>query len=141
MDGNPCFEFETTVSADSQQQVNFDVRNSKGEKVSIGYDWGKRQLYVNRRETYGFENPFFTSDGASFLPLPDGKLKLHVFVDTAIVEVFVNDGERVSTMVFFMEQPASQLSVSAKNGTVNVENLQVYSLKSIWPKESKPPKK
>ena len=37
---NTSFEFEITVSADAQQQLNIDVRNANGEKLTIGYDWG-----------------------------------------------------------------------------------------------------
>jgi levanase len=33
---NTSFEFETTVSADAQQQLNIDVRNANGEKA---HDW------------------------------------------------------------------------------------------------------
>ena len=132
LERNTTFELETTVSADAKQQLNIDLRNSEGEKVTVGYDWDKRQLYVNRGDTRGFEDPFFTSDGSSFLPLPDGKLKLHVLVDRSIIEVFVNDGERVATMVYFMQKPPSELRVSAEKGAVTVENLKVQSLRSIW---------
>jgi sucrose-6-phosphate hydrolase SacC (GH32 family) len=132
LERNTTFELETTVSADAKQQLNIDLRNSEGEKVAVGYDWDKRQLYVNRGDTRGFEDPFFTSDGSSFLPLPDEKLKLHVLVDTSIIEVFVNDDERVATMVYFMQKPPSELRVSAEKGAMTVENLKVQSLRSIW---------
>ena len=56
---NTSFEFETTVSADAKQQLNIDVRNRKGEKLTIGYDWNAQQLYVNRGDTRGFVESFF----------------------------------------------------------------------------------
>lgn len=132
LEHHQSIEFETTVSANAQQRVSMDLRNMRGEKVSIGYDWDKRQLFVDRGDTKGFDNPFFTSNGAGWLPLPDGKLKLHVLVDRSIVEVFANDGERVSTMLYFMEKPASELRIGATKGRVNVQDLKVFGLRSIW---------
>jgi fructan beta-fructosidase len=133
LEHDSSFEFETTVSANAKQQLNIDIRNWNGEKVTIGYNWNKQQLFLDRGDTRGFENPYFTNDCASFLAPPNGQLKLHALVDRSIVELYVNDGERVATTVFFMEKPASELRLSAENGTVSVQDLRVYSLKSIWP--------
>jgi levanase len=132
LQSNNSFEFETTVSADAQQKLNIDVRNSNGEKLRIGYDWCAQQLYVNRGGTRGFENPFFTNDFSTFITPTSGQIKLHALVDRSVLELYVDDGERVATTVFFMGQPASELRLSADNGTVNVQNLTAYSLKSIW---------
>jgi len=53
-------------------------------------------------------------------------------IDRSILELYVNDGERVATSVFFMEKPATELRLSASNGTVTVQNLSAYTMKSIW---------
>ena len=132
LQNNTSFEFETTVSADAQQKLNIDVRNSKGEKVTIGYDWGAQQLYVDRGATRGFANPFFTNDFSTFIAPTSGQIKLHALVDSSILELYVNDGQRVATTVFYMEQPASELRLSAENGRVSIQNLNAYSMKSIW---------
>jgi sucrose-6-phosphate hydrolase SacC (GH32 family) len=132
LEHDSSFEFETTVSANAKQQLNIDIRNWNGEKVTIGYNWDKQQLFIDRGDTRGFENPYFTNDFSSFLAPPNGQFKLHALVDRSIVELYVNDGERVATTVFFMEKPASELVFGAKNGSVAVQDLRVYSLKSIW---------
>jgi fructan beta-fructosidase len=129
---NTSFEFETTVSADAQQQLNIDVRNANGEKLTIGYDWGAQQMYVNRGDTGGFVNPFFTNDVSTFIAPTSGQIKLHALLDRSVLELYVNDGERVSTTVYFMEKPATELRLSAVNGTVTVQNLSAFSMKSIW---------
>jgi len=132
LQNNTSFEFETTLSANAQQKLNIDVRNSKGEKLTIGYDWGAQQLYVDRGATRGFANPFFTNDFSTFIAPTSGQIKLHALVDRSILELYVNDGQRVATTVFYMEQPASELRLSAENGTVSIQNLSAYSMKSIW---------
>jgi fructan beta-fructosidase len=125
LEHDSSFEFETTVSANAKQQLNIDIRNWNGEKVTIGYNWDKQQLFIDRGDTRGFENPYFTNDFSSFLAPPNGQFKLHALVDRSIVELYVNDGERVATTVFFMEKPASELVFGAKNGSVAVQDLRV----------------
>ncbi|HEY5894637.1 MAG TPA: glycoside hydrolase family 32 protein [Chthoniobacterales bacterium] len=129
---NTSFEFEATISADAQQVLNIDLEGPGGEKLTIGYDWGGRHVYVNRGDTEGFENPYFTDKFSSFVAPKNGQIKLHALVDRSILELYVNDGERVATTVFFMEKPATELRLSASNGTVNIQNLSAYTMKSIW---------
>ena len=102
------------------------------KKLTIGYDWGAQQLYVNRDDTRGFVNPFFTNDVSTFIAPTSGQIKLHALLDRSVLELYVNDGERVSTTLYFMEKPATELRLSAVNGTVTVQNLSAFSMKSIW---------
>ena len=71
------------------------INNSPGETVTVGYDWSQGQVYVDRRDTEGFSNPFFTDKFATYESNPDNPLKLHVFVDRSTLEVFVDDGVQV----------------------------------------------
>ena len=65
--------------------------------------------------------------------LIDGRLRLQVLVDRTSIELFTADG-RVN-MAFCFLPPASDrtLSVHAQGGDANVESLDVWNLKSVWP--------
>jgi sucrose-6-phosphate hydrolase SacC (GH32 family) len=136
--GNSSFEFETTLVAQPipgqlQQRLNIDISNAPGETVTIGYDWSQGQVFVNRGDTEGFSNPFFTDKFAAWEANADNSIKLHVFVDRSTLEVFVDDGVQVCSTTFFMRHgPPTQMQLRAENNTVTVNNLTVYSLKSIW---------
>ncbi|HEY0791854.1 MAG TPA: glycoside hydrolase family 32 protein [Chthoniobacterales bacterium] len=143
LQGNASFEFETTVASTSiphqqQQRLNIDILNGAGEKVTVGYDWSRSQVFVDRGQTYGFSNPFFTSDFSTWADNTDPKTKvnairLHVLVDRSMLEVFVDNGIQVCTSVFYMQHgPPTEMSWHAENGNVTVQDLRAYSLKSVW---------
>jgi fructan beta-fructosidase len=116
-----------------QQRLNIDISNSAGETVTVGYDWSQQQVYVDRGDTEGFSNPFFTDRFATYEANPDNSIKLHLFVDRSTLEVFVDDGVQVCTTTFFMRYgPPTKLELNAENNSVNMQNLTAYSLKSIW---------
>jgi sucrose-6-phosphate hydrolase SacC (GH32 family) len=86
-------------------------------------------VYVNRGDTDGFNNPFFTDKFSAWEQNPDN----HVFVDRATLEVFVDDGVQVCSISFFMRHgPPTEMQLEAENNSVTVQNLTAFSLKSIW---------
>jgi fructan beta-fructosidase len=140
LDGNSSFEFETTLIAQPtagqlQQRLNIDISNSAGETVTVGYDWSQGQVFVDRGQTRGFQNPFFTDKFAAWEANPDNSIELQVFVDRSTLEVFVDDGIQVCTTTFFMQNgPPTQMQLVAENNTATVKSLTAYALRSIWRK-------
>ena len=113
--------------------MNINIRNSEGETVTVGYDWAQGQVYVNRGDTEGFSNPFFTDKFSAWESNPDNSIKLHVLVDRSTLEVFVDDGVQVGSTSFFMQHgPPTEMRLEAEHNSVSVQNLTAYSLKSIW---------
>jgi sucrose-6-phosphate hydrolase SacC (GH32 family) len=55
---------------------------------------------------------------------------VEILVDRTSIETYVNDGEVSSTR--FVLPSENGLSVKAENGTVSIESLTVYRLKSAW---------
>jgi sucrose-6-phosphate hydrolase SacC (GH32 family) len=132
--GNSSFEFHTTVVGGNKGRLNINIRNAAGEQVTVGYDWDQGQVYVNRGQTTGFSNPYFTNDFSAWESNEDNSIELHVLVDRSVLEVFVDDGVQVCTSSFFMSKgPPTEMQWQAENSAVLVEDLEAYSLKSIWP--------
>ena len=65
-----------------------------------------------------------TLDVSTFIAPTNGQIRLHALLDRSVLELYVNDGERVATTVYFMEKP--ELRLSAVNGTVTVQNLSAF---------------
>ena len=97
-------------------------------------DWDHDgQVYVNRGQTTGFNNPYFTNDFSAWESNLDNSIDLRVLVDRSVLEVFVDDGVKVCTSSFFMQNgPPTDMQWVAENSPVLVEDLEAYSLKSIW---------
>jgi sucrose-6-phosphate hydrolase SacC (GH32 family) len=58
------------------------------------------------------------------------RLKLHVFVDTCSVEVFVNEGEAYGANLIFPERTARGLELYCAGGAVRLKSLELYPLRS-----------
>jgi len=101
----------------------------------IGYDAVSQQLYIDRSQTahQSFNKNFEKlSRYETRLPLKANKLKLNVFFDNSIVEVFANDGEAVLTAQFFAGKDENGMALFSRNSTSRVLSAQVWPLKSIW---------
>jgi len=61
-----------------------------------------------------------------------GKLKLHVFIDRSVLEVFINDGRTSVTRVEYPGDKDLGVSVFAENGSVTLKSLDAWNMKSIW---------
>lgn len=66
------------------------------------------------------------------LKLVSGKLKLHVFIDKSVLEVFVNDGVTSVTRVEYPGENDLGVSVFAENGSATLTSLDAWQMKSIW---------
>jgi sucrose-6-phosphate hydrolase SacC (GH32 family) len=128
-------EFRTTLVGGNTGRLDINIRNAAGEQVTVGVDWDNNgQVYVERGNTTGFTNRYFTNDFSTQESNLDNSIELHVLVDRSVLEVFVDDGIQVCTTSFFMANgPPTEMQWEATNSPVLVESLEAYTLKSIWP--------
>jgi len=66
------------------------------------------------------------------LKLVSGKLRLHVFIDKSVLEVFINDGVTSVTRVNYPGEDDLGVSVFAGNGNATLKSLDAWEMKSIW---------
>ena len=59
-------------------------------------------------------------------------LKLHVFIDKSVLEVFVQDGATSVTRVEYPGEEDLGVSVFAEDGGVTLESLDAWEMKPIW---------
>lgn len=59
-------------------------------------------------------------------------LKLHVFLDRSVMEVYVNDGRKCFTKVIHADPKDVGLEVFADDGKITLRNLDIWQIKSIW---------
>lgn len=83
-------EFDPTA----YEEVGLRLFKSGDEETVLGYRTGEQQLYLDRRKSGVVDfSPDFASVETAALPPHQGKIRLQVFVDRSIVEVFANDGQ------------------------------------------------
>lgn len=103
--------------------------------LEIGYDPLEGVLYIDRIRTpdktksdkfYTFN--YFTTP----VKLKDNKLKLHIFFDHSVVEVFANDGEVVMSAQFFPDAKDNFISLFGSSEKTVFNQVSCWPLKSIW---------
>lgn len=62
----------------------------------------------------------------------DGRLLLHIFVDTSCVEIYANHGKVCMTNRIYPEASSVGTELCARGGSVYIESLDIWTLHSIW---------
>lgn len=68
------------------------------------------------------------------IELVDGKIQLRVFVDRTSIEIFTGDGRVNMAYCFVPSVDDKSMAVFAKGGEARVLSMDVWELKSVWPK-------
>ena len=117
-------EFEAGTAA----ELGLKVRTGAQEETVIGIDPRAGQLFVDRTRSgqVGFHAEFSGRHTAP-LPLKDGRVRLHVFVDWSSVEVFAESGE----VVVVRPGGVTVEDLDSTNGTyVNHDRVDSVALRS-----------
>lgn len=113
------------------------VRLAKGSDhyIEIGYDKEKQILYVDRSKAgdTSFHKSFAKlSRYEKFIKPKNGKIKLRIFFDKSIVEVFANDGEAAMTVQLFPNEKNNAVELFSNGKNVLFETVNLWQMKSIW---------
>jgi fructan beta-fructosidase len=100
----------------------------------IGYDATLEQLFIDRTNTpsgFSKQYPYFAKKNA-YLKQQNDKVKLHIFFDKSIVEVYANDGELVFTSQIFPEENDTGIEFFSDGNISVFENIWFWPMRSIW---------
>ena len=114
---------------ESATAVGLYVRVSEDQVTTVGYDVTSEQLFVDR--TMSGDSSFHHEFPGTFsapLQLANGRVRMHVIVDTCSVEVFGGDGRVAITSLIFPDPDSNGLSIFAEGGTARLETINVYTL-------------
>jgi beta-fructofuranosidase len=104
------------------------------QETVVGYEVGAGYVFVDRERAS--QDPE-AQGGVQRAPLSldaDETLKLHLFLDRSMVELFANE-RRCLTSRIYPSPPYDSLGVKlfASGGDARLKSLDVWSLKSVWP--------
>ncbi len=113
-------ELEITIDLANSTTTDLGVEffNTKNEVLRIGYDRAKNQFYIDRTRAgkQYFAEQFATVSTAS-RSSDSPKLKLHIFLDVASVELFADEGTTCMTSTFFPNEDFNGFRFYPKDGT------------------------
>jgi fructan beta-fructosidase len=108
------------------------LENAVGETVKIGYSSKSQQFFIDRTKSgdMSFSDRF---SGIATAPYSAGKqIQLHLFIDAASVEIFVDEGKLVMTELFFLSEEFTRISLFAEGGEVELSSGSMTKLSGIW---------
>ncbi|HEX4119431.1 MAG TPA: glycoside hydrolase family 32 protein [Verrucomicrobiae bacterium] len=103
------------------------------EETLIGVDRDRGTVFVDRTHSgnVGF-NPNFPGIYHAPLTSRDGKVKLRVFVDACSVEVFIDDGDKVFTVLVYPSAASRGVEFFGTPNAATIQLCQIWNLRSIW---------
>ena len=125
-------ELDLNLDLTQSQELVLKLSNAKGEHLDVGYSVSAKELYIDRTKSgkTTFKDNFSGRHTAP-LTLVNGKLKLHILLDVASVEVFANEGKAVMTDIFFPNENYNMVEL-VSTGSTKIQESKAYALKSIW---------
>src|SRR5208337_2331006 len=129
-----ALEIIAEIDAGNSAEAGICVRKGTNEATTIGVDWGKQEVFVDRTRSgnASFEEKFPGRHAGPLLPAGGKRVKLHIFVDRSSVEVFVNDGATVISDAIFPSRDSQDIELYSKNGEAQIVKLDVWTLHSAW---------
>jgi len=132
MSTDNAYELTLEFVPGSAKAAGLKLAKGTREETTLRYADGKLQLDRRRSGNVGFHKSFPSVEEAPISP-QNGVIKLRIFVDKSLVEVFANDGERVITDQIFPTEPAGGIELFAEGGTAEFRNVTLWPMKSAAP--------
>ena len=131
------------MSATSELQIEFTIEegtewvgctfsNKDNEHLTVGYELAGNAFFIDRTQAgqSDFHEDFAGKHTAPYQS-EGNRIRLHIFLDVASIEVFVDNGKLVLSDNFFPTSLYDQVDLVAKGGKAEVTG-KVYSLASVW---------
>ena len=125
-------ELELQIDAADADLITLEMANGRGQQVQLRVDRGRGRYELDRSTSgdIGFNTDFAREQYAA-LKSTGHIISLHVFVDTASIEVFADNGQTAMTAIAFPSTPFDTVKLSADQ-PIQVISGKTYRLRSIW---------
>ncbi len=130
-----AYELEVEFALDAPDSVvGLDLGSGPEHRTSLRYDARTSSLTLDRRRSGAvvFE-PRFARVVQAPHERPGDTIRFRVFVDQSSVEVFVDDGRTVLTMLVFPDLADLGVSLFRDRGPARLQSFRAWELNSIWP--------
>jgi sucrose-6-phosphate hydrolase SacC (GH32 family) len=125
-------ELQLTVSAAGKTGIRLGSKEKPA--FMLFYDPSVKQIILERGAGNQFKLAAFEKLNRFAVPFTptDRKISLRVFFDNSIIEVYINDGDRVFTAQVFPEEKNSSVDIFSEGTGAILHSLKAWKLKTIW---------
>jgi beta-fructofuranosidase len=127
-------EIDVTCDVGSADEVRLGLRCSPGaeEATWLIYQRAAGELSLDQRTSSLAEGVDKSCFVAPLALEGDARLRLRVFLDGSVIEIFANDTICLTGRVYPARADSLRLSLSTLGGVARVESLDVWQMASIW---------
>jgi fructan beta-fructosidase len=130
--GGSTVEIVAEFKLGTAKRFGLKLLKSGKEETLVGYDAGSKRMFIDRsRSGYTRLLDYAKSYSVELLP-DDNRIRLHIFADVSIVELYGNDGVANMTAMVLPSPASKDIAIFAEGGEVQLTKLDAYELKSIW---------
>jgi len=124
-------ELELALHPGGANRIELVFSNAKSEHTTFRLDRSKRRYEVDRSNSGAVDfSPVFAQLQSAPMPESGDEIAIHAYVDRSSIEIFINGGETVFTVINFPTTPYDQLALHTDGQILAAGTL--YQLKSIW---------
>lgn len=129
-----CLEIVATIDPGDADVIGLVVRCSPDqvERTVISYDYRRGWLALDSLCSSLNEATQRDVRGGPLVLAEGEPLRLHVFLDRSVIEVFANERACVTGRVYPTRTDSLGVGMFAQNGTAGMSTLDVWKLDSIW---------
>jgi fructan beta-fructosidase len=108
------YRLTLTIDLSDAQDFTIDLLKKDNQSTPLRYDAATGKLSIDRTKSgdVAFHERFPSVESVSLNP-KNKELKLDIFADNSVLEIFVNDGEKVLTELVFPGNGASRVAANA----------------------------
>ncbi|MDE7106558.1 MAG: glycoside hydrolase family 32 protein, partial [Anaeroplasmataceae bacterium] len=126
-------ELEFDFNNSEANEIQFELRKSIAEKVSMTYNKETKEFVFDRTESslLAINTPYYNwKNVIPNVDLKDGKLSLRILLDRAFINVFIQDGEQSLFSAIFPSAISNGMSLKA-DADLSVK-ANVWKMESIY---------
>ncbi len=125
-------ELNLEMNTESADLITVEFANSEGQKTVFRINKKLRRYELDRSKSGAVDfDPRFA--GEQFAPMPNAAtaVSLILFLDRSSLEIFINQGETVMTIIEFPSTPFDKVTLKADQ-PIELDSGAVYALHSSW---------
>ena len=128
------YEMDVTFTLTEPDVIGLNLCTGDGRSLPVRYDSRVSLLTVDRTSCTSEDIPRFSRKMNGHIPLADGKLRLHIFVDKSSVEIFAGDGQLVFSLLTFPGDKQTGVELYSEKGNTTKVTMKAWNIKSVWKK-------
>lgn len=140
--GGKAIEISAVIEPRGAREVGLYVLRSPdgAERTRVSFypqdnrrfDTGSLQIDISEAST-GADVFARTPETGPLRLSPDEPLRLRIFVDRSIVEVFANDRQCLTLRAYPRRDDSAGVSLFARGGDARLASMDIWQMRSVWP--------